>query len=460
MNIVGASILALLLGVVFFASKRMAAVGMMAGVLYLTLGQVIDLFGIHLYAMRILTLAGLIRVLFLNEFSFNNLNGFDKFLLAVYAYRVFVFIANGNGSAVNSIGLLIDISLAYFTFRGLLDDFKSFQWLLKAMIFLLIPYVALVSIEMITWHNPFLIQGATSEVVLRNGRPRCIGSFAHPTILGTFGASFLPLYMALYNIDGYRKTAAAGVGLCLAIVLLSNSGGPLSCAALGIAGWMLWIVRTKMFIVRRTLALLLILLVMVMKAPIWYLPAKLSIITGGDGWHRSYLMDVAFQNLDQWWFAGMSVLLTKDWFPYIVATGGADIINYYLDFGIAAGLISMGLFIALLVDAFSRLGNALIKIRSATSVSSEAEYILWALGTVLAMHIFNWFGLVYFDQYYVVLFMQFAAISTLSDISKLYVEDAAIPVEQSPFIKKPVFHRYKKKRNTAPAKGLEQPEAD
>lgn len=123
----------------------------------------------------------------------------------------------------------------------------------------------------------------------------------------------------------------------------------------------------------------------------------------------------------------MSVLETKDWFPYIVSTGGADIINYYLAFGISAGVVATGLFCYLLVCAFSQLGRALAAVRSQAPLNSKREPLLWALGVVLTIHVFNWFGMVYFDQYNVVFFIQLAAISTLSHI---FINDSIMQIIQ------------------------------
>jgi hypothetical protein len=153
---------------------------------------------------------------------------------------------------------------------------------------------------------------------------------------------------------------------------------------------------------------------LVMKAPIWYLPAKASALSGGDGWHRSYLMDVAFKNADKWWVAGMSIHDTAGWFPYdLESTGGADITNQFLAFALTGGMISMILFIALLVLAFRQLGRA-IRAVSESHTPSSKEHLLWGLAVMLGAHVFNWFGITYFDQTYLIWFLQLAAITNLS----------------------------------------------
>jgi hypothetical protein len=74
----------------------------------------------------------------------------------------------------------------------------------------------------------------------------------------------------------------------------------------------------------------------------------------------------------------------------------------------------MALLILLLARAFSDLGKALAVVRSHSQETSDNEFLLWGLGVMLTVHIANWFGITYFDQFYVIWFMQLAAISSIS----------------------------------------------
>jgi hypothetical protein len=416
MNAIGWATLSLLLLLVLFAPSRWALVGIFGGVLYMTIGQVIDIAGLHIFPTRVLTLAAFVRVLIRGEWSIAKINGIDKILILTFFYQAAVFILNGNGSPINMIGQFVDASLAYIAGRGLLRTFEDLEWFLRVLVFMFLPYVLFLYIESSTGSNPYAAIGGIAHHDIRAGRVRCVGSFVHASILGTLGGSFLPLFIALSLHRAKRVMGILGMMLCLAIVFFSNSGGPATCAILAMVGWLFWFLRSKMSAVRTSIFGMLVVLAFTMKAPLWYLPAKLSAITGGDGWHRSFLMDVAFRNLDRWWLAGMSVLETKDWFPYTVITGGADIINYYLGFGIAAGILATGLFCYLLVRAFSCLGKALTAVRVQAPSHADKEIMLWALGVMLTIHVINWFGLVYFDQYSAVFFIQLAVISTLSHI--------------------------------------------
>jgi hypothetical protein len=205
----------------------------------------------------------------------------------------------------------------------------------------------------------------------------------------------------------------------VAIVAFSHSGGPTSVLAVAVAGWLLWPMRQKMKLFRRCFGALILLLALVMKAPVWYLLAKMSAITGGTGWHRSYLLEVSFNHLDQWWLAGMRVTNTAGWFPYnLISTEGTDFTNQYLVFGMEAGLLAIALFIYLIYCAFSRVGRALVWVRQAPEVQGD-EALLWALGVTLAAHVSNWLGISYFDQFNVLWLLQLAALVSLSEFCLL-----------------------------------------
>jgi len=416
MNAIGAAIVVGLGATILLAPRRWAAIGLMLGVLYLTEQQAVDMFGINVTGIRWLEVAGLARVLFREEFPRGPLNPIDQSVLLVYGYSTLVFLVRSDSGHAQMLGWMVDSFSCYFVARAWVKNVEDLKWFLRAFVYLLVPYVALLFVEMTSQANPFSILGAGSwNNELRAGRIRCTGSFRHPSLLGTLGAAMLPLYVGLVFTDSKRTVALAGIALCSAIVLLANSGGPLGAAMMGLAGWLFWAARRQMFAVRVVLVAMGVLLALAMKAPLWYLPARVSALTGGGGWHRSYLMEVAFSELDKWWLAGMDLAETVHWFPYRVeVTGAADITNAYLDLGLKAGLVAVGLFILLLVRAFRRIGQALEVTRRGIAWPRENEYLLWGLGCALTVHIVNWLGITYFDQTYVVWFIQLAAVSALS----------------------------------------------
>ncbi|WP_152976320.1 hypothetical protein [Methyloglobulus morosus] len=401
--------------VVIFGSDRWAVIGVMAGMLYLPLGQVIPVFGINLFAMRFVEIAVFVRIVFRREFLSFVWNGIDRVFFALYTFTTLVFLARSNEGQANVIGIAVDAFICYFSFRMLLEDVEDFKWFLKVFLLFLGPYTALVLTESLMGYHLFTFLGYVQDV-WREGRIRSVGSFDHPALLGTLGASFVQLYIGLWFSRKDRMFALAGIVFCLAIVWASNSGGPISCVIYGLLGWMLWVCRKRMQWFRRSLVAALCLLALVMKAPIWFLIAKLGAITGGDSWHRSQIIDVFVRHIDEWWLAGIPIGATKYWLPtYNHVTGGVDLTNNYLCFGAQAGLGATALSILLLVRGFSYVGNALEIIRNSSESDSSLEFLFWGFGVVLAVHAFNWLGIPYYDQTYVLWFMQLAVLATLSD---------------------------------------------
>lgn len=416
MNAISISILVILVAVVLFAPRRWAMLAMAAGTLYLTQGNAIEILGLNLFAVRFLEMASFARVMARREFTLSKLNEMDRPFIILYLYTTIAFVLRSDAGQAYQIGLVVDAILCYLIFRGLIEGMDDLRWFLSVFVILLIPYVALLVAEMHTGQNPFsMLGGKVPTEMLRGDRLRCIGSFRHPSLLGSLGASLLPLYIGLSFSRPRRLYAVVGIIVSLAVVGFSNSGGPLTFAAFGVLGWSLWSFRERMREIRRVAVASIIALALVMKAPIWYLPTHITFLTGGDAWHRSYLIDVAVRHRHEWWLWGMAGSKTSDWFAYALATNaGADITNQFIAFGLSAGLMAIVLFIWLLIRAFRSLGKSLTAVRLASPMPCETEYLLWGLGVMLAGHIANFTAITYFDQFYVIWFMQLAWISTLT----------------------------------------------
>ncbi len=407
------SILLILIAVVLASPRRWALLGMVAGVLYLTQNVAIELAGFNMFPIRFLEIAGFIRVMVRREFSLSNLNKMDRLLLLFYGYMTSVFLLRSNEGQAYQIGLAVDAVFCYITFRGLLEDMEELRFFLRRFVLLLVPYVVLLFIESHTSQNPFSALGGHIVETLREGKPRCTGSFREYSLLGSLGASFLPLYCGLSFVKSDRKYAIAGILLSLSIVFFSNSGGPVAVVCFVILGWLLWRFRDRMSLVRRAGLAATIAVALVMRAPIWYLPTHFSF--GGDAWHRSFLIQTTINHLGEWWFWGMSLSKTSHWFEYSLAINGtADITNQFIAFGLDAGLMAIFLFVWILVRAFKNLGSKLAEVRLASPQSCEAEYLLWGLGVMLLGHIANFISITYFDQFYVIWFLQLAFISSIT----------------------------------------------
>ena len=89
-----------------------------------------------------------------------------------------------------------------------------------------------------------------------------------------------------------------------------------------------------------------------MKAPAYYLLARIDLTGSSTSWHRAALIDMALGHLSEWWAFGTDH--TRHWMPYGVpwSDNHSDITNYYISMGVNGGLPLMLLFIAILAKAF------------------------------------------------------------------------------------------------------------
>jgi hypothetical protein len=449
MNALGASILAVILVTVLFAPRRWALVGMTAGILYLTQRQQVDVGGVNLYALRFVELAGFARVVLLREFSLDRLGTLDRVLIALHVYTFSIFALRSNEPKTYELGMAVDALLSYLTFRALIDGAETLRWFLKALTVLVVPYGVLVAYETITFRNPFAAIGGVEMALggdtwVRAGRLRAVGSFGHPSLMGTFGGAFLPLFIGLWFGARERVVAVTGAVACLALVWASNSGGPATCVAFALVGWMCWPLRRNMRVVRWALVSVFGVLALLMNAPVWYLLAKLGNLIGGDGWHRAELLNVAFQNVRAWGLAGMPMIETAGWLPYTNnVTGAVDMTNHFLVFGITAGLGSVFLLIYLLVEGYRHVGRALSVAR--TMNDRSMEYLYWAVGVTLTVHIGNWFAITYWDQTNLVWFMHLGLVGSLT--VEAMQRTATHPALAVPAVKRTATPR----RSTAPS---------
>ena len=240
-----------------------------------------------------------------------------------------------------------------------------------------------------------------------------MGSFSHPALLGTFGAGLAAMYVGLAAARGQRAVGAVGLLMCFTIVLLANSGGPLTMLVVVGIGWTCWLIRRQMLWFRLAILGAVVLLVFAMRDPIWYLPSKMSLLFGGGGWHRSYLMDQAIRHIGQWWLVGMPLDQTANWFPYQIL-GAADMTNSYVGFGVDGGLVAMLLLIWMLVRAFGEVGRASYAFRESVPSQIDEELLTWGFGAAIAGHMVNLLSISYFDQTTGFWLFQLAALSGIA----------------------------------------------
>ena len=77
---------------------------------------------------------------------------------------------------------------------------------------------------------------------------------------------------------------------------------------------------------------------------------------GGDGWHRSELIDTAIRHFHEWWLLGTQYTMHWMTFSNEIEPGMADITNQYVFEGIKGGVVTLLLFIAIIALSFKAVG--------------------------------------------------------------------------------------------------------
>lgn len=418
MNILVVTILIILIFLILLADQKWAALAVIAGVIYLT--QVdITIGGFNFTPIRFIEIAAALRVLMRREFSLSEFTTVDKyFLIFNVTYLLFFFVDALLHPIIKEnlwyqIGYFVDGSLSYFIFRGLLKDPIIFRNFLKSVAYLIVPFTALITIEALSGKNLFTVMGGVpSSPILRDGYYRCQGSFRISITAGSFGATLIPLF--LYLTTKERLRGVIGTMSCLIIVIASHSSGPLMGLAGGLIAWFLWPWRKRMRVLRWLMAGAVILLNEIMKAPVWFIIARISDVIGGDGWHRANLIDKFIRHFNQWWIMGMPLEKTADWAATRMPWGAVDVTNQYVFIGLNGGLISLLLFILFLAKCYKSLGKSMSRIRTVRYGRRDDELLLWALGSVLFSHTLNLIAVTYWDQFFVVWCMTLAVIAGVS----------------------------------------------
>lgn len=414
----------LIMAILFIVMPRKYAVmPLLMTALYLTQGQVMVIATLHFTMLRIMILVGFVRIAMRKEYGHVKLNKIDMFLILYVISSVIIKTILWQTSAefINRLGFAYDAIGSYFLFRCLIKDYDDFRILLKIMAFIIVPLAVAILMERSTGRNIFSIFGGVPEFSeLRKWTFRCQGPFRSPILAGTFGATLMPLFIALWFKNGLgnknRISSIIGFTCATIIAIASTSSGPLMAYLFAIIGLLTWFFKDHMRAIRWGILFSLITLHLIMKAPVWFLMARISEILGGGGWHRAELVDQAIRHFDEWWLLGTKN--TAHWMATQLAVNpdSSDITNHFVMVGVNGGLISLILFIFIIIYCFKIIG---VSLQLMKNVVIDEKMILWTLGVAVFAHIISFMSVSYFDQIIVFWYMLLAVIASLTTFNSL-----------------------------------------
>jgi hypothetical protein len=406
---IGAAFLLINMALILILPKRWAALPLLIGACYMTLGQGIVVGPFHFPVIRLIILTGIVRVLVRNERPSNGLNAIDYSIIvwAVWAVASSSFHRDPMGSLIFGLGMLFNVCGIYFLIRTFCETQEHVIGLCRITIILLSVVALEMLYEKLAAHNLFsLLGGIQATPDVRDGKLRAQGPFAHAILGGTVGAVCLPLAAGLWQQN--RWVSLIGILACSLIVITSNSSGPLMSAIFAIGALWFWRYRHLTHVVRSAAVVTYLLADLVMKAPAYYLIARIDLTGSSSGYHRARLIESSIEHIDEWWLAGTDY--TRHWMPTGVSWSPdhTDITNHYLQMGVVGGLPLMLLFIVTLWKGFGFVGEA---ISDRSPLAPEGKFFCWALGASLFAHAATSISVSYFDQSYVFLYLTLVAIS-------------------------------------------------
>ena len=373
--------------------------------------------GISFSPAKLLILAGLIRAAQERTLVWSSHQPLDVLMAA---FACWAFLSGFGHSPKDHNPIILRLSLGYELFgtylyaRAYLKRLEDVIMFSKWLAVMLVPLALFMLVEKTTVRSVYAeILGMPWQSEMREGRIRAAGPFSHPIRASSAGGTAMILCVMLRN--RYRWVVLSGTAACLLIIVSSASSGPIMTAVAGLFALALWRWRTHMRWIKMSSILAIVALHLVMKAPVWYLLARIDLAGGSTGWHRAELITAALAHLNEWWLVGTDY--TREWIPYGVVWSNdqIDITNYYLKMGVIGGLPLMLIFIAILLKSFQLLGRKMCALREA---HNPAEFILWCVGAALFAHCVTFFGIGYFDQSYVFLFIIVGAVPALTVVPK------------------------------------------
>ncbi|MGH7869873.1 MAG: O-antigen ligase family protein [Candidatus Dormibacteraceae bacterium] len=394
----------------FGVPRRWALLPLLTGTVYMTVGQVVEIGPFHFDVIRLLVAVGWIRVFVKGEKLVGKRLALDWMMIlwAIWGVISSLFHEKPLEMLVSMLGLAYDGVGLYFLMRVFIEDEEAVLLLAKAVCIALVPVALEMISEKITGHNSFAALGyVTADVLVRHGKLRAQGPFAHSILAGTAGAVCMPLALLLWSRD--RKLAVLGLLATGTMVITSTSSGPIMTAAACFGAMFLWRYRNWVPMIRWGCVLSLVALNFIMKDPVYYLLARIDLTGSSTGWHRAALIGASIKYLNEWWLFGTDY--TRHWMPTGVywTSKHTDITNHYLKMGVDGGMLLMFLFIGIVVAAFVAVSRA---IKHVEDDSEDRAWLMWVLGCILFGHAVTFVSVSYFDQTIVFFYLVLAAIGS------------------------------------------------
>jgi hypothetical protein len=400
----------LLLGLlVLVVPRRYAIVPIVVGGIFIPADQRIVILTLDWQMFRLLILFAFTRLLVRGEFAPFKLLPMDYcvFALAIWTIVARTLLFGQVGVTVNALGRTFESIGIYVCARMFFRTWRDLTATIQVVLGCTLVLAGFMSLEAATGRNLFAaIGGVPFETVIREGRLRCQGAFAHPIMAGVFGATWFPLFVAFWWL-GQRPLAVIGGVSATVVTFASASSTPVMALILSIIALLAWPIRGNLRQIRWATFGLGVVLHFVREKPIWHLISRLNVVGGSTGWHRYNVMDQAIRHWNEWVVLGAKSI--DHW-----GIWANDVTNEYVVVGIGGGLVAMCLFIAILAYGFQGAGAA----AKARVLNPAQRRFAWCIGAMLFSHAVSFTSVSYFGQMRTVFYLQLGIVASLADIHR------------------------------------------
>jgi hypothetical protein len=396
--------------VLLLVPRRWAPLPFLVGACCIPFYLGIELGPFHFTAIRILIAVGVVRVAMRHEWPAGRMNGVDRAMIAWAAWMLAssFFHEEPSVALIFRLGLVYDACGIYALIRGFCRSLDDVSRICQLTAVLLVPLAVEMLYEKQTVHNLFSALGGVRPTPdIRAGIVRANGPFGHAILVGTVGATCLPLMIGLWRM--HRKRAIIGIMACLVIVFCSGSSGPILSMMAGILALFMWRYRERVRVVLWLVVLGYIALDLIMNDAAYFLVARIDLAGGSTGWYRARLIQSAIEHLPEWWLAGTDHTSHWMWVVMGWSSNHTDITSHYVQMGVWGGLPLLFLFIVVLAKGFS--GVTQVR-KQASDASPESLFMLWAVGSSLFAHAATFLSVSYFDQSFVFLYLVLGSIGS------------------------------------------------
>jgi hypothetical protein len=423
MNGIGMAFLATASVLILALPRRLAILPLLLSVIYMTGGQLLHVGPASFTILRLLVLVGLVRVLTRGESIAGGLRTVDKLILLWAAVLIGTSAFHTSEAWVFRSGIVWTEVGCYLLFRIFMQDLDDVRATFRLTCIAMLPVATLMLQEKVTGQNPFgILGGVDSNSLVREGRVRAAGPFSHPILAGTVGAACLAIAFAIRSSArwAWRAGLAAGAG----IVVAATSSGPILMVAFIVLGVAAWVLRRYMRALRWSIVAGLLALAAVMKAPIYYLMARVDITGSSQGYYRARLIESSMEHLSEWWLVGTDY--TRHWMQTGILANDrhADMTNHFLTMGVMGGLPLMIIFVAILAYSFRDVGRAS---NQHANARTQDQLFVWTLGALLFGFCMNFLSITLFDQSVVFFYLLLAAIQSAARMRGASIEIVAPP---------------------------------